>query len=100
MDKTLVLGAGSNGDSESKFDINKKGKTRLFVALGKIDGMNPKKLVDFIEKESGVLKDNIRDSKIFDKFSFITVPFEEAEVIIETFKKGKKGKRPDRKSVV
>ena len=83
-----------NEIKESKFDINKKGKTRLFVALGKIDGMNPKKLVDFIEKESGVLKDNIRDSKIFDKFSFITVPFEEAEVIIETFKKGKKGKRP------
>lgn len=83
-----------NEIKEVKFDVNKKGKSRLFVALGKMDDMTPKKLVDFIKKESGVEQDKLKDVKIFDKFSFITVPFEEAEIIVEVFKRGNKGKRP------
>ena len=30
--------------------VDMKGQTRLFVAKGRIDGMNPKKLVMFLEK--------------------------------------------------
>jgi ATP-dependent RNA helicase DeaD len=74
--------------------IDKKGKTRLFVALGKIDGMSPKKLVDFIKDEAGVDSYKIRDVKIFDKFSFISVSFEDAEVILKVFKKKKQGRKP------
>ncbi len=68
-------------------------KSRLFVALGKDDGMTLKKLVDFIKQQTGVEGRNIKEVRIFDEFSFITVPFEEAEIILETFKRNKKGKR-------
>jgi len=74
--------------------VDKTGKSRLFVAMGRLDDMTPKKLVDFIKKEAGVDPKKIRGVKIFDKFSFITAPFEEAEIIVETFKKNKRGKRP------
>jgi ATP-dependent RNA helicase DeaD len=74
--------------------IDTKGKSRLFVALGSIDRINAQKLVDFIKEKTHVDSRKIQDVRIFENFSFITVPFEEAEIIIQTFKKSKTGKRP------
>lgn len=74
--------------------IDKKGTSRLFVALGKIDGMTPKKLVAFIKQQAKVHSEKIKDIQIFDKFSFITVPFEEAEIILNIFKTKRGGNRP------
>lgn len=71
--------------------IDDKGKTRLFVGLGKRDGMTPKKLVNFIKQEPKVNDKKIKDVKIFDKFSFITVPFGEAEILLDIFKRKKDG---------
>ncbi len=61
------------------------GTTRLFVAMGKISGINPKKLVDLIKQTSGLNNLRINDVQVLDKFSFVTVPFEQAEAIIESF---------------
>jgi len=74
--------------------VDNKGKTRLFVALGKSEGMSPKRLVDFINTQTRVHADAVRDIRIFDRFSFVSVPFKEAEIILDVFRKGKKGKRP------
>ncbi len=76
---------------EAKFDKNKK--TRLFVALGREDGYTIRKLVDFISKKTSTNPRDIQEVKIFDKFSFITVPFDEAENILHIFKKSKSGYR-------
>lgn len=77
-----------------KVSVDKQGKSRLFVALGKIDGYSPKKLVDYISNETGVPGKFIKDVKVFDKFSFITASFGDAEVILKTFKKNRRGRRP------
>ncbi|MEB2309978.1 MAG: DEAD/DEAH box helicase [Candidatus Brocadiaceae bacterium] len=74
--------------------IDRKGTTRLFVALGKIDGMTPRKLVTFIKQQAKVHSEKIKNVQIFDKFSFITVPFEEAEIMLNIFKKKMNGKKP------
>jgi len=74
--------------------IDMKGTTRLFVAKGKVDGMDPRKLVDMIKKATKTDSRKIRDVCIFDNFSFVTVPFEEAEKILHTFKKSKTSKKP------
>jgi len=74
--------------------VNKTGKTQLFVALGKVDEMTPKKLVDYITQETEVSPQKIRNVNVLEKFSFITVPFEEAELILTIFKKKRRGKRP------
>ncbi len=74
--------------------IDMKGTTRLFVARGKIDEMNPRKLIDMIKQSAQVNPRKIRDVRIFERFSFITVPFEEAEIILRAFKKEGISKRP------
>lgn len=73
--------------------INTKGISRLFVALGRIDDMTPKKLVDFIEQETQISSRKINDVRVFEQFSFITVPFEEAEIILEIFRRKREGKK-------
>jgi ATP-dependent RNA helicase DeaD len=80
-------------DDSSYSDINNThnagnagaGTTRLFVAMGKISGMNPKRLVDLIKETSGISNLRASDVQVLDKFSFVTVPFEQAEPIIESF---------------
>ncbi|MGR3180001.1 MAG: DEAD/DEAH box helicase [Candidatus Anammoxibacter sp.] len=84
----------SNYNKIREVSIDVKGTTRLFVARGRTEGMTPKKLVDFIKQETNISDREIKDVRIFETFSFITVPFEEAELILETFKRKTKGKRP------
>jgi ATP-dependent RNA helicase DeaD len=76
-----------------RVSIDNKGTTRLFVALGRSDDITPKKLVAMIKEEINIKDRLIKDIKIFDNFSFVTLPFEEAEVLLKVFKK-KRGRRP------
>ena len=72
--------------------LDKQGKARLFVALGKVDKMTAKKLVDLIMSKAPVKAKLISDVQVMDKFSFITVPFGAAESIVTNFRQ--KGKKP------
>lgn len=72
--------------------INLEGTARLFIALGKKDNFTPKKLVEFIIKNTGVRNSVIDQAEVYEKFSFITVPFQEAELILKIFQK-KSGKQ-------
>lgn len=55
---------------------------KLFVALGKKDGMNPRKLLDVLHENCKTPGRKVRDIRIMDKFSFISVPLDEAEIIM------------------
>lgn len=70
------------------------GKTRLFIAMGRKEKMTPKKLVDFIVKKCNIKESKIKNAKVYENFSFINVPFIEAENILEVFSKEKKGRKP------
>ena len=74
--------------------VDIKGTTRLFVAKGKADGMNARKIVEMIKEVARVDPKKIKDVKVFEKFSFITAPFAEAETILRAFKRQKRSKRP------
>lgn len=74
--------------------VDKKGKTRLFIAMGKADGMTPEKLCEFIGQETGDLEARIKDVEIFPHFSFVTLPFAQAETLLDIFKNKKRGKKP------
>ena len=69
--------------------VDKKGKTRLFVGRGKQDGFNAKKLAKIIRERCNIPDSKIQDIQILDGFSFITLPFNEAEKVLAYFKKGK-----------
>ncbi len=74
--------------------VDRKGKTRLFIAMGKVDGMTPDKLREFIQEETGDSELRIKDAEIFPNFSFVTVPFAQAETLLEIFKNKKRGRKP------
>ncbi|MBA3061763.1 MAG: hypothetical protein FP833_02185 [Atribacteria sp.] len=69
-----------------------EGEARLFVALGKKDEISPSKLVKFIIQNTGVRNSVIDQVEVYNDFSFITVPFKEAEIILGVFQK-KSGKK-------
>jgi len=72
--------------------LDKQGKARLFVSLGKKDKLNAKKLVELITGRVQLKSKQISDVQVMEKFSFLTVPFNKAEEIVLSFKE--KGQRP------
>ena len=84
----------SNYNEIEEATVDHTGKTRLFIALGRVDKITPKKLVEFIVKESNIDSSKIEGVEVYENFSFMNVPFAEAEVIIDIFKKVRKGRKP------
>ncbi len=74
--------------------VDKKGKTRLFIGEGKEEGMSARKLIDLMVEKSGVEPNEIRDVLVLDRFSFATLPFYEAELVLSSFKKDRRGRGP------
>jgi ATP-dependent RNA helicase DeaD len=56
--------------------------------------MSPRKISAFIRKEVQVPDNNIDDIAVFDEFSFLTVPFNDAERILSVFSKKNQGGKP------
>jgi ATP-dependent RNA helicase DeaD len=73
--------------------IDTTGTTRLFIALGRRNGYSPRSLVELLQKEAGVKPRDIDDVRIMEEFSFVTVPFGDAEVILQVFAKQRNGGR-------
>ena len=72
--------------------LDQQGKARLFVAIGKRDKINARKLVELIMSKVSIKSKQISEIQVMEKISFITVPFEKAEKIVVSFKK--KGRQP------
>jgi ATP-dependent RNA helicase DeaD len=66
--------------------LDGQGKARLFVALGRKDKLDARKLVDLVTSKVSIKGKDIRDVQVMDNFSFITVPFDKAEKIIMNFR--------------
>jgi len=115
FDPTLIVGAILKNHYEKTIDTNNyhkiqnirrskndrqensvenEGRTRLFIARGKSKGMTKKSLVDFIVDKAGTRSHLIQEVEVFDNFSFVSVPFVEAEIIIDKFRKSKDHGRP------
>lgn len=77
---------GGRDRGRGRRSVDMEGKTRLFIARGKKDKMNPKKLADLIMSKVKIKNREIDDIRVMDNFSFITVPFEKAEEVIRKFK--------------
>jgi ATP-dependent RNA helicase DeaD len=86
------LNPGAYGEikdvSARQKQLDQQGTTRLFVALGKKDKVNARKLVELVTGKAKIKSREIGDIQVLDNFSFITVPFDKAEKIIHSFKEG------------
>ncbi|MBI5559784.1 MAG: DEAD/DEAH box helicase [Deltaproteobacteria bacterium] len=59
------------------------GMARLFMTVGKQQGVRAGDIMDAISKKAGIPKDSIRGINIFDTFTFVEVPRDAAEKVIE-----------------
>jgi ATP-dependent RNA helicase DeaD len=70
--------------------VDKQGRTRLFITMGTMDGLTNKKLNTIIQDKCSINSSKIMDMEIKEKFSFISLPFKEAEVVLAHFKRTKR----------
>jgi ATP-dependent RNA helicase DeaD len=82
-----------NDRFRKSFSGNANGGERLFIALGKLDNMTPRTLVEYIRDKSGVPGRFINDVKVMEKFSFVSVSDRDADRILNALNKESKGKR-------
>ena len=69
------------------------GLTRLFIAKGQKDGLNVGQLVGLITAKAKLKRNLIKNAQVFEKFSFVSVPFNEAEMVIKAFQQERVGKQ-------
>ncbi len=82
---TPPTGARRDRESSRFADHNNGEEVTLFVAVGRNDGLNPRKLVEMIFDKSRVYGRNINNIQIFNKHSLISVPPQAANTILEAF---------------
>ena len=66
----------------SEVSVDDTGITRLSIGAGRKDGLNPRSLVSRLKKLSGLSDRQIGSVEVYNNFSFVTVPYREAERII------------------
>ncbi|MFA4925005.1 MAG: DEAD/DEAH box helicase [Ignavibacteriaceae bacterium] len=80
----------SSRDSRGR---ERKGQERLFIAVGKKDGLSPKKLVDMLTTKTNLESRRIDAVQVMDTYSFFSVSPRDAEVVLEKLNSKKKGDR-------
>ena len=66
-----------------RIDVDRRGTARLFIALGKADGYRPKMIVDLLKEKCGIPDQKIDDVKCMEDFSFASVPFNDADMVMK-----------------
>jgi len=95
--RTIVPSSGDRGDRNDRssrggshsrdiFVEDGSGQTRLFIAMGRKDNLTPRSLVEMIEKQTKINQRLIDGVTVCGEFSFVNVPFKEAEIILSTLK--------------
>ena len=64
------------------FSVDRKGTTRLFLAVGKRDGYTGRKIVDMLKQRCGLRDKHIDDVAVLESYSFVSVPFADAETVV------------------
>ncbi|MEG2060772.1 MAG: DEAD/DEAH box helicase [Alistipes sp.] len=76
------------------FSVDRQGTTRLLLGIGIKDGYSAKKIVDMLKYKCGLRDKHIDDVKLFDSYTFVSVPFSEAEAIVRKLNNLSHGKAP------
>jgi ATP-dependent RNA helicase DeaD len=68
--------------AENEIGANAGGYTRLFINVGRLDNLNPKRLLEFFSEHVKINKEDIGNIDILDKFSFVDVSNDVVESIM------------------
>ena len=72
----------SNYPEIRSFSVDRKGKARLFLALGGRDGYTARRIVEMLKRKCGLRDKNIDDVRVFENYSLVSVPFSDAENVV------------------
>lgn len=72
----------SNYPEIRSFSVDRKGKARLFLALGGRDGYTARRIVEMLKRKCGLRDKNIDDVRVFENYSLVSVPFSDAEAVV------------------
>ena len=75
-------------------NVDRKGTARLFISIGKMDGFDARKLTDMLKRECRLPDNKIDDVRVMDSYSFVTVPFSDAQQAIRQLNDINRGGRP------
>lgn len=62
------------------------GEQRIFIAKGKLDGLNPGSLIKFLENETGMKIGDVGKIDVLEKFSYMNLQQADADAIMAHFK--------------
>jgi len=85
---------GGRDRDRDRRPTRRNGEMRLFVAKGRLDGMDNRSVMKFITESSNVDSKKMTDVRVMDKFSFITTNEKDGAYILEVFRKNKSGRLP------
>lgn len=75
-----------NSIQERGPSISPTGEQRIFIARGKIDGMTPGSLIQFIESDVGMRLGDVGKIDILEKFSYMNLQSEVAAAVLDFYK--------------
>ena len=82
------------GRSAKRGPVDRRGRARLFIGLGKRDGYGAKKILDFVFERTGLGCQKLGKVDCYDNFSFIDADFADAETIVRAFRREDRNGRP------
>lgn len=89
LDEAKYKDIGQGGrDREQRRDSRyseEAGFTRLFIARGRKDGLDKRRLIDYLIEQVGARDQDLQDVSVRDDFSFVSAPLQVAERILQTF---------------
>ena len=84
---------GGRGNRGGRDERNGNGMARLFINIGKNQNVRPGDILGAIAGESGILGRMVGSIDMYDKYTFVEVPEENAESVLKAMKNAKiKGK--------
>lgn len=75
----------TNTSSSQNNKNSNNAKQRVFIAKGKMDNLDARGLIRFVEKETKMRLGDVENIKICDKFSFMTLATNEAHSVVDHF---------------
>lgn len=81
--------AADTEDAFAEFEPPEVGMTRIFIGMGRQDGLRPGDIVGAISNESGLSGKQIGVIEVLDRTAFVEVPASEAEKVVEALRRTK-----------
>ncbi|MDD3341881.1 MAG: DEAD/DEAH box helicase [Bacilli bacterium] len=80
---------------EDRRDMVGKNATRVFLTIGKMDGLKKGSLLDFLKEQTQIRKENFQNIEVLEKFTFVDVD----NKVVESFLKKIKNKKYKNRAV-